>query len=96
MPGGCLGGNSAPPPLIFNVIVDLIIRNYLGLVSDIKAYPDIFGYTVEEKAELFYSDSGLVASTNQAWLQWVFYVLINLFEQVDIRKNVAKIVTMMC
>ena len=58
------------------------------MVMDNNAGPDGFGYTVAEKAELFYTGDGFIASTNPVWLQWGFDVLIILFEWVGFRKNI--------
>ena len=39
-------------------------------------------------------DDGLVVSTNLMWIQWVFDVLISLFEGFGISNNVVKTVSM--
>ena len=45
---------------------------------------------------LFYTDNGLITSTNTVWLQWGFVVLIGLFEWVGIITKVEKTVVMVC
>ena len=57
---------------------------------------DGFGYTVAEKAELSYADDGLLDYTNLVWLQWIFDMLIGLFEQVGLMNNLANTVAMAC
>ena len=46
------------------------------------------------KAEFFYADNGMVASTNPGCIQTVFDTLTGIFDQVGLNKNVRKIVGM--
>ena len=48
------------------------------------------------KAEIFYTDDTLVASTNPGWLQSVFDTLMVIFDQVVVQTNVCKTVGMVC
>ena len=48
------------------------------------------------KAEFFYADDGLVASTDPGWIQSVFDTLTGLFEQVGLQINVKKNVRIVC
>ena len=48
------------------------------------------------KADFFYADNGLVASTYPGWLQSEFDTLMVLFERVGLRKNTRKTVRMVC
>ena len=82
------------PPRILNFMVDAIIRNWVGLVAENKAGPDGFGQMVADKVVLFYTDDGLIASTNTLCLQWSFDVLVSLFEQFRLIMNVAKTLVM--
>ena len=45
---------------------------------------------------LFYAYYGLVDSTNPVWLQWVFDILIGLFERFGIINNMENMVKIMC
>ena len=38
----------------------------------------------------------MVALSDPRWLQWTFYALVGLFEQVGLRTNVGKTVSMVC
>ena len=49
-----------------------------------------------EKAELFYAYDGLIYSINQVILQWVFDIIIGIFDNFGIIANVAKMLDMMC
>ena len=49
-----------------------------------------------EKAELFYAYDVLIYSNNQVWPQWVFDIIIGLFDKFGIINNVANILEMVC
>ena len=42
----------------------------------------------------FYAHDGLISSTNQVWLQWVFDIIIGIFDKFGIINNVAIILEM--
>ena len=95
---GSWGANQGGPlsPRTLNLLVEAIVRNWVGMVVENKAIPDGFGYVVADKLEFFYADDSLILSTNPVCMQWGFDVLISLFEQVWIRRNVAKMMLMVC
>lgn len=47
-------------------------------------------------AALFFTDNGLIASTDPDWLQGAFETLIGLFNRMGLRTNVGKTVRMIC
>ena len=53
------------PPKIFIIMVNTIVCQWVVLLAYNESGPDGFGYTVEEKADLFYSYDGLIYFTNQ-------------------------------
>ena len=48
------------------------------------------------KAAFFYSDNGVVSSTDPGWLQLVFDFLTGLFDRVGLRTNVCKTMGIVC
>ena len=76
--------------------MDVIIRHWVGLMVENEAGTDGFGYTVADKMTLLYAYYGLIESTNTVWLQWVFDIIIGLFEIFGIINNMEKMVTMVC
>ena len=48
------------------------------------------------KAVLFYSDDGMVASTDPGWIQSAFNNLMGLFDRVGLQTNVRKTVGVVC
>ena len=79
---------------IFNIVVDVIVRHWFGIVLENEDFPDRFLYTISDKEALFYTYDELIASTNPVWLQWVFDKFIGLFGRVGIITNVGKMVEM--
>ena len=77
-------------------MVYMIIRQWVSLMVENEAGPDGFGYTVADKMILFYAYYGFIDSTNLVWLQWVFDILIGIFERFAIINNMEKMVTMVC
>ena len=77
-------------------MVDVIICHWVGLMVDKKAGPDGFGYTAADKMTLFYAYYGLIDSNNPVWLQWVFDIIIGIFERFGIINNMENMVTMVC
>ena len=73
--------------LFINIVVNVIILHWVGLMVENDAGPDVFGYTVADKMTLFYEYYGLVESTYPVWLQWVFDIIIGIFERFGIINN---------
>ena len=48
------------------------------------------------KAEFLHADNGMVASTKLGWLHTAFEMLMELFHQVGLKKNVKKTMGMVC
>ena len=48
------------------------------------------------KAEFFYADGGMLASTEPVWLQTTFDTLVELFDRVVLKTNVQKTVGKVC
>ena len=54
------------------------------------------GKEVRHQAALFYTDNGMVASSDPPWIQWAFNAQVGLFECVGLLTNVGKTVSMVC
>ena len=48
------------------------------------------------QAALFYTDDGMIASSEPRWLQWAFTQLVGLFDRVGLKTNCKKMVSMTC
>ena len=83
-------------PTIFNVVVYAVVRHWReGLVIDTaeKVETEREG---RHQSEVFYTDDGMVVSSDPAWLQGTFSALVAIFDRVGLRTNVNKTVSMDC
>ena len=83
-------------PTIFNVVVDVVVRYWVTMALAEAAKQGERGNEGRHQYAIFYSDDGMVASSNPRWLQWIFDTLVSIFERVVLRTNVGKTVSMVC
>ena len=57
---------------------------------------DGHGWEVRHQSAIFYTDGGMVASSDLGWLQGAFNTLVGLFNRVGLQNNVGKTVGMVC
>ena len=77
-------------------MVDTDVRHWVaGFISDAEAREDL-EQDGRHQAVLFYSDNGMVASSDPLWLQGAFNTLVGLFDRVGLWKNFRKTVGMVC
>ena len=81
-------------PTIFNVVVDVIIRHWVTVAIPTEAGTGGLGLTIIDLAAYFYSDNGLVESTQMDRLHRKFDVLTGIFERFALQTNTAKKVGM--
>ena len=83
-------------PTIFNMVVDSVVSHWVtGVIADIEERGKR-GKEGRHQAALFYSDNGMVASSEPHWLQGDFNTPVGLFVRVGLRTNVGKTVGMVC
>ena len=85
-----------PPPTIFNVVVDAVVRNWVTVEIAGAEERGERGKEGRHHASLFYADDGMVASSDPCWLQSEFNTLVGLFDRVGLRTNIGKTVGMVC
>ena len=78
-------------PTISNNVVDIVVRNWVSLVEGCVTEPDGKGRELLHSATFFYTQDGLVASTDPEWLQGVFNTLARLSNRLGVHTNVSKI-----
>ena len=81
---------------IFNMVVDVIIHQWVTLVAGEEAVPEIFERSVQWLAAFFYADDRLLILTIPSRLQAALDVLMGLFDRVGLHTNVDKMVGMVC
>ena len=83
-------------PTILNMVVYAGICHWATGVTGGDSGTEGFWRVVQKLAVRFYVDSGLLAPTWLARIQEAPYVLMGLFDQVEIWKNFNKMVGMAC
>ena len=81
-------------PMIFNVVVDAVIIQWVTVVTPSEVGTVRIGLTTIDLAAYFYANNGLVASTQPERIQTEFDVLTSPFDQVGLHTNTAKMVGM--
>jgi len=66
-------------PLIFNIVVNSVVRCWMTIMVDDGGTSAMTGLTVKELLLLFYADNGMIASRDPVWLQEALIVLVALF-----------------
>ena len=85
-------------PIIFNMVVEAVIQHWVTVVVPPQegTRREGLGMSVQALSSIFYADDRLVASTKSALLQGAFNALEGLFNQMGLRKNEGKTVSMAC
>ena len=78
------------------VVVDAVFQNWVnGLVDKTEAKWET-GREGRHQSAVFYADSGMVVSSDPAWIQGAFYAQVAIFDRVGLLTNVGKTVSMVC
>jgi hypothetical protein len=81
---------------MFNVCVDAVVREFLRQCLGDNAALMGIGEAVRDHVVAFFVDDGLVVARCPEWLQSSFTILINLFECIDLKTNIAKTKVVTC
>ena len=84
------------PPIIFNLVLDVVIRHWVTVVAPTEAGAEGLREMIQELAAFSYVGDGLVMSPQLERLQRDFNVLTNIFEWVVLHTNMRKTVSMAC
>ena len=83
--------------MLFNVVVDNVIITCLSMtVEDHRVYHDGLGETVGWCLVFFYSNYGMVKTSNSDWIQHAMNVMVCLFRRYGLAANVDKSRTITC
>ena len=78
------------------MVIYAVILHWATVVARDKSGPEVFRIVVKTRNMKFYADDSLLASPRPARLQEALDVLMCLFYWVGLRKNVDKMVGMIC
>ena len=81
-------------PTTFNVVVDAVVRHWVTVIIDDAEERGDRGQEGRHQAALFYTENGMIASSDPRWIQGAFNNLVGLFYMVSLRTNVGKTVSM--
>ena len=81
-------------PTNFNVMVDVVVWHWLGVMVEGAEEWGERGQEGRHQNALFYTDNGIVASSDPRWLQGAFSTLVGLFDRVGMRTNFGNTVGM--
>ena len=76
--------------IIFNVVVETVLRHWVSLVVEVEEGTYGWGMEVICRATFFYVVKGLIDSTKPKWLQGAFNTLTGLLEKVGLWTNIGK------
>ena len=83
-------------PTISNVVMDSVICHWVTGVAEMEPSVEGLGMLIQDLVSYFYTNNGIVKSTQLERLQREFDVLSYLFDRVGLHKNTRKTVMMEC
>ena len=82
--------------MVFNVVVDALVRNWVTVVAPTEAITEGLRETIQELVAFFYVYDRLVSLPWLERLQRTINVCTYIFDWLGLRKNVWKTVIMAC
>ena len=67
------------PPMIFNIVVDAVVRAVLEEVCSLQEAHNGMGWAVGEKNLIFYTDDGRIVGRDHEWVQDAMTVMVAMF-----------------
>ena len=78
------------------MVVDAVVRHWVTIAVTEAEKRRERGREGRYQAALFYTNDGMLASSDPQWLQWAFTQLVGLFDRVGLKTNSGKTVSMTC
>ena len=67
------------PPMIFNIVVDAVVRAVLDEVCSLQEAHNGMGWAVGEKNLIFYTDDERIVGRDHEWVQDSMTVMVAMF-----------------
>ena len=83
-------------PMIFNTVVDAVVRAVLGVVCGPHEARNGMGWASGERNLVFYADDGRIVGRDHIWVQDSLTMTVGVFMRVDIETNLEKNKAMVC
>ena len=81
-------------PTIFNVVVDAVVWHWVQDMVESAGGQGRCGREGRHQNTVLYADDGMIALSDQGWMQGAFISLVGMFYWVGISTNVVKTVGM--
>ena len=81
---------------LFNVVMDAVIRHWVAMAAATEEGIDGLNLSIQDLVAYFYSDNGLIASTQPERTHQALNILTGLFDKVGLRTNTEKMMSMAC
>ena len=82
--------------MIFNIVVDALVREVLDVVCGTQEAQHGLGWEVWERNVVFYSDDGRIAGHDHMWIQDALLVKVAMFLRMGLETNLEKTKAMIC
>ena len=69
-------------PTIFNVVVGAVVRHWVKVIVESAEEQSDCRQEARHQNSIFYTDDGIVVSSDPQWLQGVFSTLVGMFDRV--------------
>ena len=83
-------------PMIFNIVVDAVVRAVLEVVCRPQEARHGMGWSAVEWNLVFYTDDRRIAESHHIWVQDALMVKVAMFRQVGLETNLEKIKALVC
>ena len=83
-------------PIIFNIVVDAVVRAVLEEVCIPQESQHGMGWEVGESNLVFYADDGRISGWDHEWVQDALTLTVAMFLQMGIEANLEKTKAMVC
>ena len=92
---GVTQGNPAYP-MIFNIMVDAVVRAVLDVVYGPHEVQHGLGWAAGERNLVFYADDGRISGRDYQWVHYALALMVAMFCRIGLETNLKKIKSMVC
>ena len=83
-------------PMIFNIVVDAVVREVLGVVCGTQEAQHGLGWEAGDRNLVFYTNNDRLAGRDHEWMQEVLTVTVEMLHRMVLETNLYKTKSMVC
>ena len=83
-------------PMIFNIVVDAVVRVVLNVVCGTQEAQNGLRWAAGDRNLVFYANNGWISGRDHEWVQDAMLVTVTMFRRMVLEKNIKKTKTMFC